>query len=97
MSTIAVTGAAGYIGQHLLDQLAADPDVERVLALDVRRFEHPSPKITSIEHDVRVTRSISATYRSPSSAQSTPPPYNVRSERPESATVCAGRSTWRTY
>ena len=34
--SVAVTGAAGLVGHHLLPVLAAHPDVERVLGLDVR-------------------------------------------------------------
>jgi nucleoside-diphosphate-sugar epimerase len=35
MTTVAVTGAAGAVGRRLLDRLEDDPDVERVVALDV--------------------------------------------------------------
>jgi UDP-glucose 4-epimerase len=37
--SVAVTGAAGLVGRHLLPALAAHPDVERVLGLDVREPE----------------------------------------------------------
>jgi UDP-glucose 4-epimerase len=37
--SVAVTGAAGLVGRHLLPVLAAHPDVERVLGLDVREPE----------------------------------------------------------
>jgi UDP-glucose 4-epimerase len=37
--SIAVTGASGLVGRHLLPVLAAHPDVERVLGLDVREPE----------------------------------------------------------
>ncbi len=34
--SVAVTGASGLVGRHLLPALAAHPDVDRVLGLDVR-------------------------------------------------------------
>jgi UDP-glucose 4-epimerase len=37
--SVAVTGAAGLVGRHLLPVLAAHPEVERVLGLDVREPE----------------------------------------------------------
>jgi UDP-glucose 4-epimerase len=37
--SIAVTGASGFVGRHLLPVLAAHPDVEHVLGLDVREPE----------------------------------------------------------
>ena len=37
--SVAVTGASGLVGRHLLPVLAAHPDVERVLGLDVREPE----------------------------------------------------------
>ena len=39
--SVAVTGASGLVGRHLLPVLAAHPDVERVLGLDVREPERP--------------------------------------------------------
>ena len=37
--SVAVTGASGLVGRHLLPVLAAHPDVDRVLGLDVREPE----------------------------------------------------------
>jgi nucleoside-diphosphate-sugar epimerase len=37
--SVAVTGASGLVGRHLLPVLAAHPEVERVLGLDVREPE----------------------------------------------------------
>ena len=37
--SVAVTGASGLVGRHLLPVLAEHPDVERVLGLDVREPE----------------------------------------------------------
>ena len=52
MERIAVTGASGYIGRRLIDHIVADPAVEKVLALDIRALEHPSPRVTFVRHDV---------------------------------------------
>ena len=41
MARIAVTGAAGPVGRRLCAQLAADPDVELVRAIDRRRVQLP--------------------------------------------------------
>ena len=45
--SVAVTGAAGLVGRHLLPVLAAHPDVERVLGLDVREPERRPPQPSS--------------------------------------------------
>ncbi len=52
MTTVAITGAAGYIGQRLLHHLVQEPNIEHIVALDIRppAFEHP--KITFVRHDV---------------------------------------------
>jgi UDP-glucose 4-epimerase len=39
MHSVAVTGGSGLVGRHLLPALAEHPDVDRVLALDVREPE----------------------------------------------------------
>lgn len=52
MNTIAVTGASGYIGQRLIALLEAEPAIERILALDMRRLPSTSPKMAFVEHDV---------------------------------------------
>ena len=49
MHSVAVTGAAGLVGRHLLPVLAAHDDVSRVLGLDVRE---PSRR----PHDVEFSR-----------------------------------------
>jgi nucleoside-diphosphate-sugar epimerase len=43
--TVAVTGVAGFLGQHLLPALAADPDVGRIVGLDVREPTRRSPHL----------------------------------------------------
>lgn len=52
MRVVAVTGASGYVGQKVVEQLAAAPQIERILALDVRPATFASDKVTFIEHDV---------------------------------------------
>lgn len=52
--TVAVTGAAGYIGSRLIADLAADPSIERVLAFDLRPPARPlPPKVIFDPIDVR--------------------------------------------
>ena len=49
---VAVTGAAGYIGQRLLARLQEEPHVESVLATDVRPHSQLLPKVTFLEQDI---------------------------------------------
>jgi UDP-glucose 4-epimerase len=51
---IAVVGAAGFLGKRLVDRLLADPDVDRVLACDIRPPDLPVPKL--LYHRVDLTR-----------------------------------------
>ncbi len=53
--SIAVTGAAGLVGHHLLPVLAAHPDVERVLGLDVREPERRPRNIEFARVDIAGT------------------------------------------
>lgn len=53
MQRVAVTGAAGLIGQRVLDHLAADGEIETILALDLRPPEGATEKIRFVRHDVR--------------------------------------------
>jgi nucleoside-diphosphate-sugar epimerase len=50
---VAVTGAAGRLGRVVLDRLVRAPEVERVLAIDVREPLAAHPKIEPIVADVR--------------------------------------------
>lgn len=50
---IAVTGASGRLGRVLVGRLAADPSVERILALDRQPVDHGSAKVEFRECDVR--------------------------------------------
>lgn len=52
---IAVTGAAGLVGQRVLALLADDPRVERVVALDVREPPQRSPKLAFHRVDIAGT------------------------------------------
>src|SRR5687767_12856257 len=51
LGTVAVTGAAGYLGGRLVEQLCADDSVGKVLGFDVRepRFSHPKFVFDSID------------------------------------------------
>ena len=37
---LAITGSSGYLAHQLIERLGADPDVEFILGLDIRRGEH---------------------------------------------------------
>ena len=60
---VAVTGAAGYVGRTLIDRLAREPAVERILALDVRPLpsESTNERVVFERHDV--TRPFGALLR----------------------------------
>ncbi len=51
---VAVTGAAGYVGRTLIDRLARESAVERILALDVRPLPAESERgpVVFTRHDV---------------------------------------------
>lgn len=51
--TVAVTGASGYIGNRLVEAIAADDRVERVLGFDVRPLTVTPEKVVFDEIDVR--------------------------------------------
>lgn len=50
--SIAVTGAAGYIGRRLVERLLADDTVERVIAADVRPAPLAHSKLTYLRQDI---------------------------------------------
>lgn len=56
MSTVVVTGVAGYLGQKLLAHLEADPAVEHVIGVDVSEPVAGSPKLEFHQLDVRDVR-----------------------------------------
>ena len=53
--SVAVTGASGLVGRHLLPVLAAHPDVERVLGLDVREPERRPRSVEFARVDIAGT------------------------------------------
>lgn len=52
MTTLALTGASGYIGQRLIRILAEAPEIDRILALDIRPLPFQHDKIIFVRHDV---------------------------------------------
>lgn len=40
---VAITGAAGYVGQRLMARLGSDPGIEQIVGLDIRSPELPLP------------------------------------------------------
>ena len=53
MTTVAVTGASGYVATRLIEVLVADPKIDRVLGFDVRPPGVFSPKFVFDQVDVR--------------------------------------------
>jgi nucleoside-diphosphate-sugar epimerase len=53
--SVAVTGASGLVGRHLLPVLAEHPDVERVLGLDVREPERRPRSVEFVRVDIAGT------------------------------------------
>lgn len=52
MTVVAITGASGYIGQRLIRILVEAPEIERILALDIRSLPFAHEKIVFVRHDV---------------------------------------------
>ncbi|HYP22986.1 MAG TPA: NAD-dependent epimerase/dehydratase family protein [Actinomycetota bacterium] len=53
MTTVAITGSSGYLGARLVELLAADESVTRIVGFDVRPPKAPHPKLVFDEVDVR--------------------------------------------
>jgi UDP-glucose 4-epimerase len=53
MTTVAVTRAAGAVGQAVLERLDADPSVERIIGIDLDEPAMPVAKLTFRTADVR--------------------------------------------
>lgn len=51
--TVAVTGVAGYIAQRLMERLAADESVGKILGFDIRTPDFDDPKFVFDQIDVR--------------------------------------------
>jgi nucleoside-diphosphate-sugar epimerase len=56
VSTVAITGIAGYLGQRVLARLEGDDDVERVVGIDVEEPAGGTPKLEFHQLDVRDAR-----------------------------------------
>ncbi len=56
MSIVAVTGASGYIGTRLLHQLEADPEVQKIVGVDVKSPRGEFSKLEFHRLDVRDPR-----------------------------------------
>lgn len=52
MGTVAITGTSGYIGTRLLQFLAQDERVSRIVGLDVREPQEKPAKLRFFRHDV---------------------------------------------
>jgi len=53
MSIVAITGVAGYLGQRLFGVLDGDPNVQRIVGIDVNEPAAVSPKLELHRIDVR--------------------------------------------
>lgn len=51
--TVAVTGAAGFIGSRLVERLAQSDHVDSVIALDCLPLDISHPKVTAFKKDIR--------------------------------------------
>ena len=49
---VAVTGAAGYIGRRLLERLAAEDGIERIVATDIKPLDNPPPNVTFLQQEI---------------------------------------------
>jgi nucleoside-diphosphate-sugar epimerase len=56
VSTVAVTGVAGYLGHRVLSQLEGDPSVDRVIGVDVDEPMGGTPKLEFHQLDIRDAR-----------------------------------------
>ncbi len=53
MGVVAITGSSGYIGSRLLDQLESDPEVEKVIGIDLKPPRRAFAKLEFHRMDVR--------------------------------------------
>ncbi len=53
MSTVAITGVSGYIGQQLLGLLEKDDSIEKVIGIDVGEPRARPPKLAFHRLDIR--------------------------------------------
>lgn len=60
MKRVAVTGGSGFMGRAFVARLAADPEVESIVILDIAA-SRPAPKVVHLDHDV--SRPFGAIFR----------------------------------
>lgn len=53
MKNVIITGVSGYLGTLLAKRILQEPEVERLIGMDIKEPALQSPKFTFIKHDVR--------------------------------------------
>ena len=63
MATALIAGASGLVGSHLLEQLLASPEYDRVIALGRRPLERANPKLVPVVADFATLDKVVADLR----------------------------------
>ena len=63
MATALIAGASGLVGSHLLEQLLASPEYDRVIALGRRPLEQANPKLVPVVADFATLDKVVADLR----------------------------------
>ena len=53
MQNVVITGVSGYLGTQLLKRISQEPEVKRIIGIDVKAPSFSSSKFTFVNHDVR--------------------------------------------
>lgn len=56
MTTLAITGINSYFARTVLPRLAADPDIEKIVGIDIAPLEMDVKKVSFVREDVRSKR-----------------------------------------